>query len=306
MKNVIVALAGLAVAGSALGQISITPNANGNASTTNGMFQIASVPGTPNSSLAFAGNSFFSGTTNAAANDNLYAYHWLWRVNNSAGSTQDTRELIMSNGSGGGASSFMTVTGGNNLGTSSTAEQTFDIFNVTLGYTFLAKSAYSIINTGAGPQVVNTMTITNRDTGPLSLSLFNYFDGAINAGDANDTLAFNAGDSNFTWSDTALPGRTINYRGFGANAFQSSIWASTTAGRVTAELSDTGRDDLNNTVATGPADLAAAFQWNLELGVGETRTVIVGLGFNTAAIPAPAGVAAFGLMGLAGLRRRRA
>jgi hypothetical protein len=306
MKNVIVALAGLAIAGSALGQISITPNANGNASTTNGMFQIASVPGTPNSAVAFAGNSFFSATTSAAANDNVYAYHWLWHVNTSAGSTQDTRELIMSNGSGGGVNSFMTVTGGNNLGNSTTAQQSFDIFNVNNGYSFLAVSNYSIINTGAGPQVVNTMTITNRDSGPLSLSLYNYFDGAINNGDANDTVTYDAGTGAFNWSDTALPGRTIQHIGYGANRYQASAWASATPGTVTTELGDTGRDDLNNTVVTGAGDRAAAFQWDLNFAPGETRTIIVGLGLNTNAIPAPAGVAAFGLMGLAGLRRRRA
>lgn len=301
MTFALAAVAGMTATAAA--QIAITPGGVGSASTTNGMFQIASVPSTPTTALAFAGNSFFSATTNATANDNLYAYHWLWRVNNSAGSTQDTREFVMSNGSGGGANSFMSVSSGANLGLTAAAGQTFDNFNVNNGYTFLAVSNYSIINTGAGPQVVNTMTITNRDNGPLSLSLFNYFDGAILNGDANDTVTYDSGTGAFNWSDT---GRTVQHIGYGANAYQASAWSSSTAGTVTVELSDTGRDDLNNTVVAGAGDRAAAFQWNLDFAAGETKTIYVGLAINTTAVPTPGALALFGFAGLAAARRRRA
>ena len=294
------ALAGLALTGSALAQISITPNGNGNANTTNGRFQITGVPGTPTSTPN--GNATYNPTTTAAA-DSAFAYHWLWRVNNSAGSTQDSRELVMSNGSGAGANSFLTVTG-DNLGNSNNGKMTFDIFNVNNGYTFLAESSYVITNDGTGPRVLNTMKITNRDSGPLSLSLFNYCDFDLAGNASGDTINWNGTDA-FNWVDGST---TAQHRALGFDAYQGTDF-STSSGSSSLRnvLFNTARNDLNNTVIVGAGDRISGFQFDIEIPAGGMIEVYVGLGLNTTApVPAPGAIALAGLAGLAGLRRRRA
>lgn len=291
--------AGLACAASAMGQISITPNGNGNANTTNGRWQVTGVPSTPTSTPT--GNATFNATTTGSS-DNAFAYHWLWRVNNSAGSTQDTRELVMSNGSGGGANSFLTVTG-DNLGNSNTGKMTFDIFNVNNGYTFLAESTYAISNDGSGPRVLNTMKITNRDNGPLSLSLFNYTDFDLAATAGNDTVTWNGVDA-FNWVDGAT---TAQHRALGFSAYQATDFStSTSSSSLRNVLFNTARNDLNNTVIAGAGDRISGFQYDLVIPAGGMIEVYVGLALNTTApIPAPGAAALMGLASLAGVRRRR-
>jgi MYXO-CTERM domain-containing protein len=297
----IAALAGLALSTSAFGQFAITPNGNGSGSTTNGFFQITGVPSTP-SSTSWGGNVTYSATTNAVANDNAFAYQWLWRVNTSAGSTQDARDFFMSNGSGGGTNSFLTTTG-NSLGTLNSATHTFDIFNVNNGYSFLAASNYVISNDGTGVQVLNRMTITNRDTGPLSLTLFNVLDYDLVASAGGDTVSWNGTDA-FNWVDGS---RTAQHRALGFSAFQASDFSFSGTTALNRQFTDAARTTLNNTVIAGAGDRLSAFQFDLTLAPGESISVFVGSSINTVApIPTPGAMALVGLAGLAGLRRRRA
>lgn len=297
----IAALAGLALSTTAFGQFAITPNGNGSGTTTNGFFQITGVPTAPNAT-SWNGNANYSATTSAVANDNAFAYQWLWRVNNSAGSNQDSRDFFMSNGSGGGANSFLTNTG-NTLGTLNTATMTFDNFNVNNGYSFLAVSNYVISNDGTGVQVLNTMTITNRDTGPLSLTLFNALDYDLAGTVGSDTVTWNGTDT-FNWVDG---NRTAQHRALGFSAYQASEWASTGTAALNRQFTDTARTTLNNTVVAGAGDRISAFQFDLTLAAGESITIFVGSSINTVApIPTPGAMALVGLAGLAGLRRRRA
>jgi len=295
------ALLVLAAGSASFGQaFTITPNGNG-ASTTNGRFAVTAPASNPASTTL--GNVTFNATTTASV-DQAFSYQWFWHVNNSAGSSQDTREWLMSNGTSSGTSSFATLTSGNNLGTLNNATVSFDNRNVTLGYRFDAVSNYVITNDGTGPRVLNTMTITNRDTGVLNLSLFNYVDPTAAGTDAGDTVAYDPSLGAFNYSDGAS---TIQHRALGATAYQSTEWslgASTTA--LNRTMIDTARHNLNNTIVAGAGDRLSAFQFDMILNPGESRVIYVGVALGTTApIPAPAAAAVAGLVGVAGLRRRR-
>lgn len=295
------ALLVLAAGSASFGQaFSITPNGNGS-STTNGRFAVVAPASNPASTSL--GNVTFNATTTASV-DQAFSYQWFWHVNNSAGSSQDTREWLMSNGTSSGTNSFASLTAGNNLGTLNSATVTFLNSNVNLGYRFEAASNYVITNDGTGPRVLNTMTITNLDSGVLNLSLFNYVDPSVAGTDASDTVAYDASLGAFNYTDGSS---TIQHRAVGATAFQATEWSlgtSTTA--LNRTLINTGRETLNNTVIAGAGDRVSAFQFDLVLNPGESRVLYVGVALGTTApVPAPAAGAVAGLVGLAGLRRRR-
>lgn len=296
------ALLVLAAGSASFGQaFTITPDGNG-AATTNGRFAVVAPASNPASTTL--GNVTFNATTTASV-DQAFSYQWFWHVNNSTGSSQDTREWLMSNGTSTGTNSFASLTSGNNLGTLSSATVTFNNFNVNLGYTFDAVSNFVITNDGTGPRVLNTMTITNRDSGVLNLSLFNYVDPSVAGTDAGDTVAYDASLGAFNYSDGTS---TIQHRALDATAYQSTDWslgASATA--LNRTLIDTTRHTLNNTVVAGAGDRLSAFQFDLLLNPGESRVIYVGVALGTTApIPAPGAAALAGLAGVAGLRRRRA
>jgi hypothetical protein len=136
------------------------------------------------------------------------------------------------------------------------------------------------------------MMITNTGSTDLVLALYNYLDldaaGTVGGDEADlsgpDTIVVRDGTD------------FVEFQGVNADAYQVTTYST-----LRTELRDDNIDNLNNTgVPFGPADFTGAFQWNLTIPAGETRSVMERISIN---IPEPASLLLLALAGLV-LRRR--
>ncbi len=189
------------------------------------------------------GLASFAGTRVAPADDVVYASGWWYRLNN-----VDTREHPLpapsseSYGAGQAALSYPNVDG-----------KEFDVVE------FLTITD----NEGPSGTYSSSLCVTNQHQGTLSLSLFHYLDGDVDAtygGDVGwpvrpDLLTFSEND-------------TLVYRGPNAAAWLAR--PVTAADSVFGRLNDNVADDFDDSglPANQPDDLAAGYQWNLTIPEG--------------------------------------
>jgi hypothetical protein len=117
-------------------------------------------------------------------------------------------------------------------------------------------------------EVVHEMIITNTSGATLDLALFHYHDIDLGGTFANDTATGGIGGIQLTdgGSDDEA-----TYTGDAADAFQVAPLP-----EIRDALNDEAVTDLDGSgVPLGPADLAAAFQWNLEIAPGGQAPITV-------------------------------
>ncbi len=212
----------------------------------------------------------------------------------------DTREFTFANG----VSGTVTVAGtlvGNNTGNLDTGGYDFTVTN-TAGYSFASNQRWTIYNpsatAGTNVQVVATNTITNTGNQTANFSLFFYQNFDV-SNTTNNTAALI--DPNYIRIESGT--ESIDWFGANANAWQvtESLFG------VQSFLTDTSITNLNNTGLPFTGDFTGAFQWDITLDAGQSLTLMSGYTLNGAAVPEPGtfSVLALGLVGLAGVRRRR-
>lgn len=172
----------------------------------------------------------------------------------------------------------------------------------TSGNRFDAQLVMKIVD-GASPgsaQVIQTMTITNRNVGALTLNVFNLVDLDV-SGTVSDNASLLAGDpTNIRFTDVSTSDYG-DFRGFGANRYQIG-----TGSTLRNLLGGVGLVDLSNSGTASNADANGAFQWILTLGAGGSASFTSTFAINTVAVPTPGALALLGIAGVVGTRRRRA
>ncbi len=284
--NVLVGAAALVVSGAAMAQFRITP---GGANAGNGLFEITGTAFP--TSLTTTGNSTANfRPTGTTGTDQMFASWWWFRVNG-----VDTREFTFGNASVAGGPTSSGAWVGDATGNLDTGGANFTVSNSTGGYSFTSQQRWQIFAGANGPAVIQTNTITNTGSSAMSISLFSYNDFDVNGTAGTDTYSHNG--NWFTISDGAF---TVNWAGFNSNAFQATAFAT-----LRGLLANTAIDNLNNTVAGSPGDFTGGYQWNLEIGAGQSATVMGSFAINGDPIPTPGAAALLGLAGLVSVRRRR-
>jgi len=208
--------------------------------------------------------------TGAAGTDHLFQNTWFYRVDG-----VDAREFAFNNQSG------LTVVAGN------TATQNFVFPN------FSAALTYRVSDTGLNEGFCEQLlVVTNTTSAPISLALYNYADFDMNATAATDSAVL-AGPDNIAISDAGI---TANFIGVAANAYNVGGFGAARLG-----LNDADIDSFSNTgLPFGPGDFTGAWQWNLQIGVGQSGTLR-----ELLVIPAPGAASLLALGGLLAARRRR-
>lgn len=272
--KVLVAACGVAViSAGAMAQTGGTIN------DANMRFRISNAPTSPTSTTEITADLFANQPVAGAQNpDHAFANWWYFRE---AGAT---RESAFNSGQGAGATSAFS----GNVG------------SMTQFYpNFRADIQWEVFSTGAGQGFMrSTMTITNTTNAPLDISLFNYADLDLNGSFGNDRAVQTSPNSMQVFDGGQY---VADFSAIGSDAFQVGVYPS-----VFNALTDTGVTNLNNTVlpfggATG-ADFTGAFQWNVSIDAGFSRSVVSTISL----IPTPGAAAVLGLGGLVGMRRRRA
>jgi hypothetical protein len=268
MCGLVVGVAGLALAGTALGQ-------TGTGFTISDGDVFFTQVNSPTSGTGTVSGAAFR-VNGATGLDHVFETWWWFRVEG------DTREFALNNAAG-------TVAAGN------TATTTWNMAGAAGGspYAFSAVLTYTVTDTGENlGQVAQSMVITNTGSDAITLNLFQYTDFDVNGTASTDSAT--GGLDGITISDGPF---TILYQGVGASAYQVTTFAT-----LRGLLTNTTVDNLNNTgLPFGPGDFTGGFQWTLTLGAGESTTVMASM----AVIPTPASLALLGLGGLAAARRRR-
>jgi hypothetical protein len=252
--------------------------AGGTIDDGNMRFRISAAPATPTSTTEITMDLLANQPAAGSANpDHGFANWWYFRREG------ETRESAFNSGGGGATSSF-----------------TGNVGSMTQFYSgFRADIQWEVFSTGAGQGFMrSTMTITNQGETPLNISLFNYADLDLNGTFGNDR-AVQTGPEGMRVFDGGT--YTADFSGIGADAYQVGTYPG-----IFNLLTDGDVDNLNNSGlpfggASG-ADFTAAFQWNISIDAGFSRSVVS----TIALVPTPGAAAALGLGGLVALRRRRA
>ncbi len=290
--HLVVGAAALAVSGAAMAQFRITP---GGANAGNGLFEITSAITTSLTGTGQGGANFRAlGASTTGNPDHIFASAWWFRVNG-----VDTREYTFGNGAAAGGPSMTAVLVGDNTGNLDTGGYNYNVTGPGAGgpaYSFTAQMRYQIFAGTGGPAVIQTALITNTGQTSMDLSLFSYNDFDVNGTAGTDTYVHNG-----SWFNIVDGPSTVNWAGFGSNAYQATAFAV-----IRGLLANTAINNLDNTVAGSPGDFTGAYQWDvLQLGAGQSVMVMGSFALNGDPIPAPGAAVVLALGGLAGARRRR-
>jgi hypothetical protein len=181
-------------------------------------------------------------------------------------------------------------------------------FDVQLTYALTGGSVGSGVS-----DVAESIKIINNTASALDFHLFLYSDFDMAGTALGDTVTsvtyFPYGSSPGYNSVTQVEGADLNQTTFGTFANRAEAGLSTT---ILGKLNDGSSTDLLNAVGGfGPvtsADMSYAFQWNLSIAAGASKTITVDKRLDIVPIPEPT-TAALSLLGLAALfhasRRRR-
>lgn len=152
-----------------------------------------------------------------------------------------------------------------------------------------------LTDTGDGTATVDqTLAITNVSGEGRDISIFNYSD--FEFGGFLSTNNATRDPDGFTVTNPGIPGRVARHLDFGV----ADRWQLADANDIIDELDDFDADVLTNLNTIAFADMSGAFQFDLTIPDGETRTVRTAL----AIVPAPGVLGVFGA-GMSLLARRR-
>lgn len=141
------------------------------------------------------------------------------------------------------------------------------------------------------------MTITNTGTRDLNISLFAYADLDANGSALMDTASL-IPTTNFLRLRSEESGTFVDFSGFNAAAYQATTGASVMP-VLRNLLNDVNLNNLANSgVPFGPSDSAFGLQFNLNVPVGESRTVLTRIFVNAQPPACPGDLDGDGLVGL--------
>jgi hypothetical protein len=272
IRNTLVTAAGFAVVGLAQqagAVITLTSNNSGSPATYTSTLAAT----TTNANIA-DGN--FSADT--PGTDQLFDNAWFWRL---AG---DTREFQFSQT--GVVENSVGNTGSRTWANPALGGQFSAVLNLTLTDGVVANQAI----------LQQSLIITNTGAAPLNISLFNFLDVDVNLSTADTAVSL--GPDIMQINDAG--GQFVQFQGVGANAFQVMPFA-----QLGTLLTNAAVNNLNNTGLPFPSgDWTGAYQWDLQIGAGQSMTVVENISVNMQ-IPAPGALALLGVAGLLGRNRRR-
>jgi hypothetical protein len=273
IRNTLVTAAGFAVVGLAQqagAVITLTSNNSGSPATYSSTLAAT----TTNANI---GDATMSGDT--PGTDQLFDNAWFWRLAN------DTREFQFSQT--GVVENALGNTGSRTWANPALGGQFSAVLNLTLTDGVIANQAI----------LQQSMVITNTSGTVLNMSVFNFLDADVAGSIGGDTAAF-AGPNNMQVTDSL--GQFIQFEGVGANAFQAAAFPA--LGNL---LVDAAVTNLNNSgIPFGPGDWTGAYQWNIQLGTGQSITIVENISINMQ-IPGPGALALLGVAGMLGRNRRR-
>lgn len=257
--------------------------------------------------------------------DHLFQQWWWYRGSFTDGSGSDTREFALSNLDAANSSAGTAPYVFGKLRYNEPVAGVGNALQFDMEYIFdgINNAATGFQNLGVAIVGVKWM-VTNTSDRQIEVNLFNYVDldiiGPSGTGGSNDMARldyFNTavglppgdyggwikawdGPGTATPPDAAPGEEGFNYVASRANLVGYMVG---TFGTTRPLMTNTLVDNLPNTVATYPADFAAAYQWRMTLNPGESA-----MGFMKTAVnvPEPASMIALGagLASLMGLRRR--
>jgi hypothetical protein len=248
----------LALAAAALAQ----PGTGGTITHNNATFTQGDAPTTTTSS---GPNSSF--TVGGAGNPEHMFQNWWWlRVNN------DTREHALANA------------------TSATWAGSLGQVNYTMaGFSVVQTS--QVIGFGFGGALIDSLTIVNTGSTPMTLNAFHYLDLDLNDTSGGDSAVLN-GPNQIRVSDGAW---IANYEGSGT--YEVGPFPT-----VRELLTNTSINNFSNAgLPFAAADWTGGWQWTLTLQPSEAATITA----SVTIIPAPASTALLAMGGIFAARRRR-
>lgn len=142
--------------------------------------------------------------------------------------------------------------------------------------------------------IAEQIRLTNRGSTPLSLSFFQYSDFDVNGTAGGDTVEITGG--NTAWQSDGAFGMSETVVTPMPSHYQAGAWPSILNG-----LNDGAITNLNDTAGPLTGDMSWAFQWDFDLGAGDSVVISKVKGIT----PAPGALALLGLGGVIAGRRRR-
>jgi len=163
------------------------------------------------------------------------------------------------------------------------------------------------VNSGSADMVEN-LSIVNNSASSINLSFYQYSNFNLFQNNLN-SVSLSSGPGGYTGATQTTGGPDGNGIAEVIDAPLANYGEAALVGQTLGELNGPSYYTLNDNASAGPGDVTWAFQWNVNLGAGDTFNITKDKGLSIQLVPEPStlafiamGIGAFGLS----LRRKTA